>query len=260
MRAVCLIIYLSVFWFAQFFSTYASADTGEVDLELVLAVDASGSVDPDEFNLQLNGIATGISDEGVIAAIKQGPKGRIAINLIVWAEAGYPKQTSGWMVIGSAQDARAVAAKIAGFPRKVSGGTGLGDGLAVAIRSFDENLFNAERRVVDVSGDGRETTPRNFTVQLNQARAMAYARSVTVNALAILNEDRELDTYYRENLQTGRGSFVVAVARYEDFAEAMRKKLLREITYRPKVSEGRRHDKFRHVELALPELNSSRQK
>jgi len=87
-----------------------------------------------------------------------------------------------------------------------------------------------------VSGDGRETAARDYTVQVPQARAMAQAFGIVINGLAIENEEPGLQSYYRERLQSGPGSFVMAVKGYADFAEAMRRKLLREIDYRPPVA------------------------
>ncbi len=102
-----------------------------------------------------------------------------------------------------------------------------------ALRSFTGNAITSLRQVVDVSGDGRETTPREFSVLIGQARAMAVARGVTVNGLAILNEDANLANYYRNKVQVGPGSFTMSAGNYDDFAEAMRRKLLREISYQP---------------------------
>lgn len=212
-----------------------SADT-LVDLKLVLAVDASASVDEDEFRLQLQGIARAFRDPAVVKAISSGPARRIAVNLMVWAEATHPKDFSGWFILASEADVRRFADMAASFPRRVTGGTGLGDGIAHALRSMGDSGIVAPRAIVDVSGDGVETAPRDYTVMLPAARAMAIARGVTLNGLAILNEVPDLDSYYRENLQVGPGSFVMSAASYEDFAEAMRRKLLREIDIQPNLS------------------------
>src|SRR5262245_22572177 len=217
--------------------TIPAAADEMVDLELALAVDASGSVDDGEFALQLGGIAAGLRDSQVREAIRSGPLKRIAVNLVIWAEPQVPKDMSGWFVIASDGDAERFAKMAETFPRRVTGATGIGEGIASALRSFDSNGIRAARETVDVSGDGRETTPREPTVLIAQARGMASARGVTVNGLAILNEDPGLAEWYRDFVETGTGSFVMSVARYEDFAEAMRRKLIKEIEYRPRVSE-----------------------
>jgi len=201
----------------------------EVDLELVLAVDASGSVDNSEYRLQLSGIAAALRDPAVKRAITAGPNKRIALNVLIWAEARRPKDETGWFVLANEADVDRVAGIIAAMPRNQVGGTGIGDGVAHAIRSIDENTIRSDRRIVDVSGDGRETPPRQYSTILSEARSMAIARNVTLNGLAILNEDKELDEYYRSRLTVGEGSFVEVAKDYEDFARAMRRKLLREI-------------------------------
>jgi hypothetical protein len=213
------------------------ADADElVDLELALAVDASGSVDDSEFRLQLQGIAEGFRDGPVMEAIRSGATKRIAVTLIVWAEPQVPKDSTGWHIIASDEDAERFAAAVERFPRNQTGATGIGEGIAAALRAIDTNGIFAERRVVDVSGDGKETVAREFTVLVDQARHMAFARGIIVNGLAITNEMGDLEEYYRENVQVGPDSFVMSARSYDDFAEAMRRKLLREIECRPRFS------------------------
>lgn len=207
-----------------------------VDLELVLAVDASGSVNDQEYALQLSGIARGFRDPAVKKAIRSGPAKRIAVNLLVWAEPQVPKDTTGWFIIASAAEADRFADMIETFPRRQTGATAIGEGIASALRSLEANGIEAPREVVDVSGDGRESVAREFTVLVDQARAMALSRGVVVNGLAIQNEVGDLADYYRQNVQAGPESFVLAAKDYDDFAEAMRMKLLREIEYRPRIT------------------------
>ncbi|MGE3832778.1 MAG: DUF1194 domain-containing protein [Parvibaculaceae bacterium] len=206
------------------------------DLELALAVDASGSVDDDEFHLQLQGIADGFRDPAVRKAIRSGTAKRIAVALIVWAEPQVPKDTTGWYLITSDDDAERFAAAVESFPRNQIGATAIGEGIAASLRAIDTNGITAERSVVDVSGDGKESVAREYTVLVEQARAMALARGIVVNGLAITNEVGDLEEYYRDNVQAGPDSFVMSARNYEDFAEAMRRKLLREIEYRPRIS------------------------
>lgn len=207
-----------------------------VDLELVLAVDASGSVNDDEYRLQLIGIAHGFRDPAVRKAIRSGPAKAIAVNLLVWAEPQVPKDMTGWFVIASDDDAERFASAVENFPRRQTGSTAIGEGIAAALRSLAANGIAGTREVVDVSGDGRESVAREFTVLVDQARTMAIARGVVINGLAIQNEVSDLADYYRRNVQAGPESFVMAAKDYEDFAEAMRRKLLREIEYRPRIT------------------------
>lgn len=215
----------------------SEAADGIVDLELVLAVDASGSVNDDEYKLQLIGIAQAFRDPAVMKAIRSGPAKSIAVNLLVWAEPQVPKDVTGWFIIASDADAERFAATVENFPRRQSGSTAIGEGIAAALRSIEMNSIAGTREVVDVSGDGRESVAREFTVLVDQARTMAIARGVVINGLAIQNEVSDLADYYRRNVQAGPESFVMAAKDYEDFAEAMRRKLLREIEYRPRITQ-----------------------
>lgn len=212
-----------------------AADT-VADLKLVLAVDASGSVDTDEYALQLSGIAAGFRDPDVRRAIRSGPAKAIAVNLLIWAEPQVPKDMTGWFVIASDDDAEHFARIVEAFPRTQTGATAIGEGIAAALRSIAASGIAAPREVVDVSGDGRESVAREYTVLVDQARAMALSRGVVINGLAIENEVSDLADYYRLNVQAGPESFVMAAKNYQDFAEAMRRKLLREIEYHPHIS------------------------
>jgi hypothetical protein len=217
------------------------AQKAVVDLELVLAVDASGSVDEEEYALQLKGIAKGFRDPDVRKAIRSGPAKAIAVNLLVWAEPQVPKDITGWFIVASDSDAENFARAVESFPRRQTGATAIGEGIASALRSIETSGIAGSREVVDVSGDGRESVAREYTVLVDQARAMAVSRGVVVNGLAIENEVGDLAEYYRENIQTGAESFVMAAKTYDDFAEAMRLKLLREIEYHPRITSiGRR--------------------
>jgi len=170
----------------------ASRAQEAVDLELVLAIDASSSVDEREWRLQMEGYAAAFRDARVRAAIRSGPAKAIAVSVLFWADATVPKSETGWFLLAAPGDAESFATLMSGLPRGTEGGTGIGAGIAAAIRKLDRNDFSAPRQVVDVSGDGRETPAREVVVLMPQARAMAQARGVTVNGLAILNEDPDL--------------------------------------------------------------------
>ena len=213
-----------------------AVQAADVDLLLLLAVDASGSVEEDEYALQLRGIAAGFRDPEVREAIRSGPKGRVAVDLLTWAEPRVPKDQTGWHVIANDGDAEAFARLVESLPRSQNGATGLGEGIAAGVRAITGSGLTASRRVIDVSGDGEETPARDYVVQLPQARIMAQSFGIVINGLAIENDATSLRLYYRDKLISGPGSFVMAVRRYEDFAEAMRRKLLREIHDRPEMS------------------------
>ena len=213
----------------------AAADE-RVDLELALAVDASFSVDEEEFRLQMAGIAAAFRDPEIQEAIASGPIGAIAVALVVWAEPTIPKDLGPWRRLAGPADAEAFAQLVESFPRRVNGGTGIGSGIAAAARWMGRNGFEGTRKVIDVSGDGRETPARNYVVRLPQARAMADRLDITVNGLAILNEDPTLDRYFRDEVVTGFGAFVMQAETMADFPRAMRRKLLREIEHKPEVA------------------------
>lgn len=218
-----------------FLAFEASAET-EVDLELVLAVDASGSVDDREFDLQMTGIARAFRHPDVLAAIGEGPLGRIAVVVEVWAEARLPKDSSNWFVVHDAESAEQFAQTVENFPRTPIGGTGIGRAIIAAVNLFDRNEFFAWRRVIDISGDGKETTTRDWSIVPELARIQAVKRGITINGLAILSDDPNLAAYYIENVIIGTDAFVMEAATFEDFSLAIRRKLIREINQRPQLS------------------------
>lgn len=201
-----------------------------VDLELVIAVDASLSIDDDEFRLQLQGIARALRDATVQAAITSGPRKQIAVDLALWADATGPKDQTGWFLLSTAQSIEAFARQIEQAPRTVTGSTGIGSAIAYAIGLMQASGMESPRRIIDVSGDGIET-PRteSTTVLLPQAHAMAARAGVTINGLALMTETSGLDAWYREHVMFGPDSFVTRARDLEDFPEAMREKLVREI-------------------------------
>jgi hypothetical protein len=216
--------------FAALFLNSPVAAKQPVDLNLVLAVDCSGSVDAREFSLQLDGIATAIRDPEVLAAIAAGPHQSIGVSLLLWADPDEPKLTSPWMMIDGAASAQAFADELAKSNIRIGGGTGIGVAIGYGISVLKSSPFTSTRNVIDVSGDGKESWElREPRFKLPQARALARDNNVTVNGLAIMQDVKTLDVYYRDEMITGAGSFVERAANYEGFAEAMKRKLLREI-------------------------------
>ncbi len=216
-------------------STPASAE--DVDLELVLAVDGSGSVNEQEFGLQLGGIAAAFRSPRIQRAIALGPLRKIAVALMVWSDAAFPKVRTKWFVIDSPASAETFARVVETFyPRtgrpkgQGGGGTGIGSGVAYALDMLKDNSINGTRQIIDVSGDGIETEPwYNKAVTMPQAKLMASALNVTINGLAILADFPRLDEYYRDNVINGNGAFVMQAADFVDFEEAIKEKLYREI-------------------------------
>ena len=210
-------------------ATAIAAEGEPVDLVLVQACDASGSVEPREWKLELDGIAAAFRNPEVLAAIKRGPRSRIAVVLLSWADAGRPKDVSAWFVIDSRETAEAFARMVEHFPRRPEGGTGIGSAIAEAVRMIQQSAFAPARKIIDVSGDGSETPPRLPAVRLPQAISMADAFGMTINGLAIVNEEPDIEQYYREHVVTGPDHFVVLADSYESFSHAYLVKLLREL-------------------------------
>lgn len=216
-----------------------------LDVALVLTVDASASVSKQEFALQQSGIAAAFRDPDVRDAISAA--GRVAVSIIFWGSEGLAKPQSGWVAIDSPSAAESFASMVEAMPRGVTGDTGLGAGLLAAVQKFESLDQCAIRKVVNVSGDGEET--RVFRRQRNspapvQVRDIAESSEVEINALAIANEEKDLAQYYASNVITGPDAFVMQVTRYEDFAQALQRKLVREIGPRM-VSERFPHDSGR---------------
>lgn len=235
MKLLCQILAITLFHASLAFVPTGAAAQVVVDLELVLAVDASASVSNSEYRLQMDGIAAAFRDAGVLKAVQSGPLQSIGVALIVWADAEEPKQTSDWFVISGPDEAEVFAQTVERFPREVNGGTGIGAGILHAIDLLRNNHLHAARRVVDVSGDGMESDTKSFSLTIDYARRAASDDQITINGLAILTDDENLDEWYWDNVATGLGRFVMAANNFEDFANAMKKKLIQEIQYTPPV-------------------------
>jgi hypothetical protein len=201
-----------------------------VMLELVLAVDCSSSVSDQEFQLQIEGIAGAFEDEAVLAALQQaGPRG-IAVSLLQWSSARSQAEAIGWTHLTGIAESLAFAARVRATPRMIRGGaTAISSALNRAVASLHGNAFTGERLVIDVSGDGRANEGGSPAV----ARAAANRAGVTINGLAILNEEPELAGYYIAGVVGGPGAFLLSAGDYSDFALAMRQKLYAEILGQP---------------------------
>jgi len=221
---------LTAFIFA-FLSPQASAQ--DVDIEIVLAVDGSGSISTEEFKLQLAGYAAAFRDPAIQSAITSGPIGRVAVAMLIWSDAAFQKFTTDWYVLSNVDEIDNFAGVLFNFyqhsGRTVGiggGGTGIGSGVAFAMKMMDDNGVSATRQVIDVSGDGIETDPFwKEAVMMPVAREVAKRRGVMINGLAILTDFHKLDEYYREEVITGPGSFVIKADTFDDFGEAVRRKL-----------------------------------
>jgi len=196
-----------------------------VELELVLAVDASSSVDSQEFALQMQGIASAFRDPAVLAALRAVDG--VAVTLMQWSSTNRQAVVVPWTLLRGDADAGAFAGALERAPRRVrSGGTSIAAALDAAHREIAGNAYQGRRQVIDLSGDGRA----NMGARPSRARDRIAAAGVTINGLAILNEEPTLDRYYADYVIAGPRAFLMTAVDYQSFAQAIRRKLIREIT------------------------------
>lgn len=197
-----------------------------VDLALVLAVDSSASVDQTEFALQRDGLAQAFRDPQVIEAIESGPFKRIGVTVVEWA--GHADQSVGidWSLVDGRDGALAMADRIAALERRIpTGATSIAGALSFANALLLSSPYEASRRVIDLSGDGRN----NQGPQVEMVRRTVVSQGVTINGLAIVNEHPTLNYYFEDRVIGGTAAFVEVANDYEDYPRAIRRKLIREI-------------------------------
>ena len=201
----------------------------QADLALVLAVDASGSVDQHRFELQKQGYVAAFRNPRVLQAIRSGLSQAIAVTMFQWTGPRLQIQVVPWMLIRDEASAEAFAVAIESAPRQLfGGGTSISGAIDYSRLLLAQNPFGAARRVIDVSGDGSNNSGRPVT----SARDDAARAGVGVNGLPILSIEPDLDTYYRDFVIGGPGAFMVPAASYDTFADAILKKLITEIAER----------------------------
>jgi hypothetical protein len=200
--------------------------TEEVDLQLILMVDASGSVDEREFALQRLGYARAFKNPRIVNAIRSGALGRIAVAYAEWTGPALQTVVIGWTLLDDEHSAHAFAAELERRPRALySGGTAVGSAILYGAAAIEARPFAAARRVIDVSGDGAA----NRGPPAALARDQVVARGFTVNGLPILTDDPFLDRYYEADVIGGPGAFSIPAKDFETFAAAILAKLVREI-------------------------------
>jgi hypothetical protein len=206
----------------------------KVDLQLVLAVDASGSVNMTRFNLQKQGYAEAFRNPRVLDSIRSGSTGSIAVTMIQWTGPFQQVVIIPWTLINDRKSADEFADAIEKGPRQLfSGGTSISGAIDFSASLMPSNLFVGLKRVIDVSGDGSNNNGRSVT----SARDDAVAKGIIVNGLPILSLEPYLDRYYFDNVIGGPGSFMVPAESYEAFGAAVLRKLILEIAANP--SEAR---------------------
>ncbi|HUL06067.1 MAG TPA: DUF1194 domain-containing protein [Candidatus Acidoferrum sp.] len=223
-------------------TTPLAADDTPVDLELVLAVDVSGSMDEGERALQRQGYVRAFLHPEVVAAITAGVYGRIAVTYVEWAGSRAQEVLIPWRALDGSASAEAFAATLRAAPTSHIHGTSISGALAFASTLFEGNGFAGARQAIDVSGDG----PNNMGPPVEPARDAVVARGITINGLPLTLhagwgagygglEAGLLDLYYEDCVIGGPGAFFLSVKAPEQLADAIRRKLVLEIAGRAPV-------------------------
>ncbi len=228
MRVVRLFACLMGLWAAAPSAQPARAE--QVDLLLVLAVDASGSVSQRRFDLQRDGYAAAFRNIQVLRAILSGQHQAIAVTMFQWTGAFLQRPVVPWMIIKDEVTAEEVAKAIAATERQLyGGGTSISGAIDYGMALFPKSPHQGDRRVIDVSGDGSNNSGRSPVA----ARDDAVRQGATINGLPILSVEPGLDSYFERFVIGGDGAFMVTARNYETFADAIVKKLIAEIASLP---------------------------
>ena len=227
----------------------------QVDLKLVLAVDVSGSIDNDELQLERQGTADAFTEPEVVRAIQNGSLGRIAVAMIDFSSNPYNKIVADWHIIRDRQTAVQFADMVRKLPRSVGHRTSISSAFQLGtlmLESSDKDI-TAERKVIDVSGDG----PNNWGDHLQPVHDRTIANGIVINGLPVMDQQSngyfpDLDKYYAACVAGGRGSFVVVVRNYRDYAAGMRRKLVLEISRNDTPSKEAALPQAQLIRVAAP--------
>lgn len=204
-----------------------------VDVELVLAVDVSLSMSPDELEIQREGYSAALTDQRVLDAIAQGMNGRIAVTYFEWAGTTTHHVVLPWTIVETREDAEAVAAKLSAMPPNSARRTSISSALEFGADLFAESPFRGAKRVIDISGDG----PNNQGAPVHLVRDSVVAQGIVINGLPLMTNSglvsaydvADLDRYYADCVIGGPGAFMVPVNGWSQFPEAVRRKLVLEL-------------------------------
>lgn len=212
-----------------------AAEPDDVDLQLALAVDASGSVNAHRFELQKQGYVSAFRDPQVVKAVTSGMLGSIAVMMYQWTGPRMQSVVTPWTKLDDKASCAKFADMIAAAPRRLfGGGTSIAGAVDYGVRVFRDSGFRSLRRVIDVSGDGVNSSGRPVSL----ARDDAVAAGVIINGLPILALEFDLDDHYKTEVIGGPGSFIVPAKTFEVFADAVRRKLILEIAGRNILHAG----------------------
>lgn len=212
----------------------AAQDRLEIDLALALGIDISGSIDPDEARLQREGYVQAFRDPVIVKAILGGANGRIAVSYFEWSDSWMQKLLIDWTLLDSEAAIEAFATRLSDAPISIARRTSISGAIRYAIPLFGRSPHEAQRKVLDISGDGSN----NDGGLVTEMRHEALKERIVINGLPIMNDrpnpfgfpsETDLDRYYLHCVTGGPRSFVEVARSFEDFPRAVRKKLLQEV-------------------------------
>ena len=252
---------LSLLAFMSLALPVGAQDRKEVDMMLVLAIDISGSVDPDEARLQRQGYVEAFADPTIIKAILGGNYGRIAVAYFEWSDSYVQKLLIDWTLLDSEAAIRDFTARLARAPISIARRTSISGAIRYAIPLFGRAPYDTERKVLDISGDGSN----NDGGLVTDLRHDALKERIVINGLPIMNDrpnpygfpsETDLDKYSLHCVVGGPRSFVEVAVNFEDVPRAVRKKLLQEVAdIGPRLEYG--HD-FHIGDLGVPKGRDGR--
>jgi hypothetical protein len=232
LHPVRVFLLLAFAWAAALIPTFPVRAQTEVDLALVLAVDISYSMDPDEQELQREGFAEAFRSQEVQDAIRSGMLGRIAVTYMEWGSSYDQRVLVPWTVLDGAETILHFAATLDALPLRRGMRTSISAALDRAVGLFDESGVSPTRKVIDVSGDGANNEGRPVL----QAREEVLAKGITINGLPLMLKQpgymdiADLDLYFRDCVIGGPGSFMVPVRGKEHLKEAIKTKIILEVS------------------------------
>lgn len=204
--------------------TIKAEERPTVDVAIIFATDVSGSINEDRFKLQVEGLAQAIEDPDIIAAMTRGYNKQVALAYVQWSDL-LEQKTTGWFIIRSAEDAKKFANMIRSEPRAFSGGTNIEGAMRFSEYMFSIAQFEPERKVIDISGDGKGGNVENMLLIRERLRRQGFQ----INGLAILNDEPDILEWYNNHVRTGPGSFTILARDFGDFAPAIRRKIITEL-------------------------------
>ena len=228
-RVIGLAVTLLLGFALPIFASAQNRTTPEIDVDvnLVLAIDASGSVEEDRFELQKRGFAAAFRDPKVLDAIRVGDHRSIAVFMFQWTGPTDQYVMVPWALVKDEHSADRLAAQIETSPRRLmGGGTSVSGAIDFSVKMLAASPYRGTKRIIDISGDGSNNIGR----PAEQARDEAVGTGIRINGLPILTVERDLDQYFRQNVIGGPGAFVIPAKNYDQFAEAILRKLVTEIS------------------------------